>query len=78
MSHFDKLLSLPEGFTVVASTKNSEYASIDLETKPTPGMQFHPKLEHTFRGSDLLRNFAIDICGAKPNWITGDFIQQEE
>lgn len=77
MSHFDKLVSLPTGFVVIAATQNSEYAGIAHEEKPIFGVQFHPELEHTPRGSDLLRNFSVDICGAQPNWKMGDFVQLE-
>ncbi|KAK0616871.1 GMP synthase [Immersiella caudata] len=77
MSHFDKLVKLPEGFVTVASTKNSEYAGIAHQTKPIYGVQFHPELEHTPRGTEILRNFAIDICGAQANWVMKDFIQKE-
>ncbi|KAG5917988.1 GMP synthase (glutamine-hydrolyzing) [Claviceps capensis] len=77
MSHFDKLVRLPEGFVVVAKTANSEFAGIAHQTKPVFGVQFHPELEHTPRGSELLRNFSVDICGALPNWVMSDFIEQE-
>ncbi|KAK9423225.1 putative GMP synthase [glutamine-hydrolyzing] [Seiridium unicorne] len=77
MSHFDKLVRLPEGFVVVAKTANSEFAGIAHQTKPIFGVQFHPELEHTPLGSKLLRNFSIDICGAQPNWVMSDFIEQE-
>ncbi|PTB65781.1 GMP synthase [Trichoderma citrinoviride] len=77
MSHFDKLVKLPEGFEVIASTKNSEYAGIAHQTKPIYGVQFHPELEHTPRGIEILRNFAIEICGAQPNWEMKDFIKKE-
>ncbi|KAG6213294.1 GMP synthase (glutamine-hydrolyzing) [Claviceps purpurea] len=77
MSHFDKLVCLPEGFVVVAKTANSEFAGIAHQTKPVFGVQFHPELEHTPRGSELLRNFSVDICGAVPNWVMSDFIEQE-
>ncbi|KAH7032939.1 GMP synthase [Microdochium trichocladiopsis] len=77
MSHFDKLVKLPAGFVVVASTTNSEFAGIAHETKPIYGVQFHPELEHTPRGSEILRNFAIDICGAQDSWVMKDFIQKE-
>ncbi|KAI0445095.1 GMP synthase [Xylaria telfairii] len=77
MSHFDKLVSLPTGFVVIAATKNSEYAGIAHEDKPIFGVQFHPELEHTPRGSEILRNFSVDICGAQPNWKMGDFVQLE-
>ncbi|KAL5085628.1 GMP synthase (glutamine-hydrolyzing) [Trichoderma cf. simile WF8] len=77
MSHFDKLVRLPEGFVVVAKTANSEFAGIAHQTKPIFGVQFHPELEHTPRGKELLRNFSVDICGAQPNWEMSDFIEQE-
>uniref|UniRef100_A0A093V607 GMP synthase (glutamine-hydrolyzing) n=1 Tax=Talaromyces marneffei PM1 TaxID=1077442 RepID=A0A093V607_TALMA len=77
MSHFDKLVSLPEGFVVIGATKNSEYAGIAHKEKPIFGVQFHPELEHTPRGVDVLRNFSVDICGAQPNWKMGDFVQLE-
>ncbi|KAF3076032.1 GMP synthase [glutamine-hydrolyzing] [Trichoderma lentiforme] len=77
MSHFDKLVRMPEGFVVVAKTANSEFAGIAHQTKPIFGVQFHPELEHTPRGSELLRNFSVDICGAQPNWEMSDFIEQE-
>lgn len=77
MSHFDKLIHLPEGFVVVAKTANSEFAGIAHQTKPIFGVQFHPELEHTPRGSELLRNFSVDICGAQPNWVMSDFVEQE-
>ncbi|KAJ5490432.1 GMP synthase [Penicillium expansum] len=77
MSHYDKLVSLPTGFVVIGATKNSEYAGIAHEEKPIFGVQFHPELEHTPRGTEILRNFSVDICGAEPNWKMGDFAQLE-
>ncbi|CAP73217.1 uncharacterized protein PODANS_2_6240 [Podospora anserina S mat+] len=77
MSHFDKLVKLPEGFTILASTPNSEFAGIAHETKPVFGVQFHPEVEHTPRGVELFKNFAVDICGARQHWVMSDFIQHE-
>ncbi|KAJ5983756.1 GMP synthase [Penicillium waksmanii] len=77
MSHFDKLISLPTDFVVIGATTNSEYASIAHKEKPIFGVQFHPELEHTPRGTDILRNFSVDICGAQANWKMGDFAQLE-
>ncbi|KAH7353477.1 GMP synthase [Plectosphaerella cucumerina] len=76
MSHFDKLVKLPEGFTVVASTANSEFAGIAHKTKPIYGASHCQRLP-TPRGSEILRNFAVDICGAKQDWVMKDFIQKE-
>ncbi|VUC30096.1 unnamed protein product [Clonostachys rosea] len=77
MSHFDKLINLPTDFVVVAATKNSEFAGIAHKDKPIFGVQFHPELEHTPRGTEILSNFSIDICGAKPNWKMGNFVDLE-
>ncbi|KAK4177616.1 putative GMP synthase [Triangularia setosa] len=77
MSHFDKLVKLPEGFTILASTPNSEFAGIAHQTKPVFGVQFHPEVEHTPRGVELFKNFAVDICGARQHWVMSDFIQHE-
>ncbi|KAK0665529.1 putative GMP synthase [Cercophora samala] len=77
MSHFDKLVKLPEGFTILASTPNSEFAGIAHESKPVFGVQFHPEVEHTPRGVELFKNFAVDICGARQHWVMSDFIQHE-
>lgn len=77
MSHFDKLVTLPEGFITVASTKSSEYAGTAHKEKPIYGIQFHPELSHTPRGTELLKNFAVDICGARQHWVMSDFIKHE-
>ncbi|KAJ5756000.1 GMP synthase [Penicillium manginii] len=77
MSHYDKLISLPTDFVVIGATTNSEYASIAHKDKPIFGVQFHPELEHTPRGTDILRNFSVDICGAQANWKMGDFAELE-
>jgi GMP synthase (glutamine-hydrolysing) len=77
MSHGDKLSQLPTGFCTIASTQNSPYACIAHETKPIFGIQFHPEVTHTLRGTELLKNFAVDICGAKQNWTMSNFIEKE-
>ncbi|OJJ44766.1 hypothetical protein ASPZODRAFT_134889 [Penicilliopsis zonata CBS 506.65] len=77
MSHGDKLAQLPEGFHVIATTANSEYAGIAHQTKPIYGVQFHPEVSHTPRGVELLKNFAVDICGAQQNWTMSKFVDQE-
>ena len=77
MSHGDKLGKLPEGFCTIATTKNSPYAGIAHETKPIFGLQFHPEVTHILRGKDMLKNFAVGICGAQANWNMSNFIEQE-
>ncbi|EFW98701.1 gmp synthase [Grosmannia clavigera kw1407] len=75
MSHDDKLIKLPNNYAVIASSQNSEYAGIVHKTKPIYGIQFHPEVEHTPRGIDLLKNFAVSICKAQQHWVMSDFIE---
>ncbi len=77
MSHGDKLAKLPEGFHTVATSDNSEYAAIAHGTKPIYGLQFHPEVTHTPKGTKLLENFAIGICGSKQTWTMSAFMGQE-
>ncbi len=77
MSHGDKLSGLPAGFCTTATTRNSPYAGIAHEKDPIFGIQFHPEVTHTPCGKQLLRNFAVNICGAKANWTMSNFIDQE-
>ncbi|KAI1907826.1 GMP synthase (glutamine-hydrolyzing) [Ophidiomyces ophidiicola] len=77
MSHGDKLVKLPQDFHTIATTGNSEYAGIAHETKPIYGIQFHPEVTHTPDGIHLIRNFAVDICGAQQNWTMAKFVDQE-
>ncbi|ODV63798.1 GMP synthase (glutamine-hydrolyzing) [Ascoidea rubescens DSM 1968] len=77
MSHHDKLSALPQGFKVVATSDNSPFAAMAHETKPIYGLQFHPEVTHSVKGKELLRNFALDICQANPNWSMENFIDTE-
>jgi len=77
MSHGDKLRGLPTGFHTIATTKNSPYAGIAHESKNIYGIQFHPEVTHTPRGTKLLENFAVGICKAKQDWSMATFVDQE-
>ncbi|PHH83421.1 hypothetical protein CDD83_2987 [Cordyceps sp. RAO-2017] len=77
MSHFDKLVHMPDGFVRIASTKNTAYAGIAHQSKPIFGIQLHPEISHTSRGTDILNNFATKICNARPNWEMENFTEKE-
>ncbi|KKK14238.1 hypothetical protein P175DRAFT_0526060 [Aspergillus ochraceoroseus IBT 24754] len=77
MSHGDKLRNLPEGFHTIGTTGNSEYAAIAHQTDAVYGIQFHPEVTHTPQGGQLLKNFAVGICGAEQKWTMAEFIGQE-
>ncbi|HEX6068047.1 MAG TPA: glutamine-hydrolyzing GMP synthase [Nitrososphaera sp.] len=75
MSHGDAAEKLPEGFQVLAHTDNSSSAAIGNRDKKFYGIQFHPEVVHTERGVQVLKNFAQEISGAKPEWDMQSFIE---
>jgi GMP synthase (glutamine-hydrolysing) len=75
MSHADAAEKLPEGFKVLARTENSFSAAIGNPDKKFYGIQFHPEVVHTEKGTQILKNFAQTISGAKPEWDIGSFIE---
>jgi GMP synthase (glutamine-hydrolysing) len=74
MSHGDAAEKLPAGFKVLAHTDNSFSAAIGNSEKRFYGIQFHPEVAHTERGTQILRNFAHEISGAKAEWDMESFI----
>ncbi|HXZ26620.1 MAG TPA: glutamine-hydrolyzing GMP synthase [Terriglobales bacterium] len=73
MSHGDNVRELPPGFHQTAKTA-SAIAAIENPAKKMYAVQFHPEVHHTQRGADILRNFVLDICGARPEWTPQHFI----
>jgi GMP synthase (glutamine-hydrolysing) len=73
MSHGDEAEELPPGFRLTAKTPNA-VAAIENAKGKMWAVQFHPEVHHTALGSDILRNFALNICGAKPSWTPQHFI----
>jgi GMP synthase (glutamine-hydrolysing) len=74
MSHGDEALELPGGFSLVAKTSNA-LAAIANPERRIWAVQFHPEVHHTKHGSELLRNFVFNLCGAKPDWTSRHFIE---
>ena len=68
MSHGDRVEVLPGGFQAIASSKNSPNAAMGNHADQIYGLQFHPEVEHTPMGQEILRRFAVDICGAQADW----------
>ncbi len=75
MSHGDEALELPSGFKQVARSSNA-MAAIEDAGRRIWAVQFHPEVHHTPLGTQILRNFIFDICGAKPNWTPQRFIDE--
>ena len=72
-SHGDHVVGLPEGFSVTGRTDNA-IAAVENAAKKTYGVEFHPEVNHTERGAEILNNFIFQICGAKQNWDRAGFI----
>ncbi|KAH0353785.1 GMP synthase subunit B, partial [Aureobasidium melanogenum] len=77
MSHGDKLSQRPAGFVTVAASENAPFAGIAHEEKEWFGIQFHPEVTHTKKGTPLIKNFAANICGAKQDWTMDAFVGKE-
>lgn len=62
MSHGDCVTSLPPGFRVAGSTRHTQHAMVLHEEHSLMGVQFHPEVQHTELGREILRHFALDLC----------------
>jgi GMP synthase (glutamine-hydrolysing) len=76
MSHGDKVTELPPGFKLMASTPSCPIAGMADEARRFYAVQFHPEVTHTVQGKALLERFVLGICGAKKDWIMGDYIAE--
>jgi GMP synthase (glutamine-hydrolysing) len=72
-SHGDHVIEVPAGFAITGRTDNA-IGSVEHAEKHYYGVEFHPEVNHTDRGTQILHNFVFDICGAKKNWNRAGFI----
>ncbi len=77
MSHTDQAAALPPGFKSIAYSENCKNAAISCPEKKLYGVQFHPEVEHTQNGKQILHNFIYKICGAKGDYTMDDYIQTQ-
>ncbi|MGH9702309.1 MAG: glutamine-hydrolyzing GMP synthase [Candidatus Acidiferrales bacterium] len=74
-SHGDHVVGLPPGFQITGKTENAIGAAEDPQ-RNLFALEFHPEVQHTECGSEMLRNFVFEICGAKRNWSRASFISE--
>jgi len=74
MSHGDKVVAMPPGFRLMASTESCPIAGMADEARGYYGVQFHLEVTHTAQGEAILRRFALEICGCRPDWVMGDYV----
>ena len=77
MSHTDYVAEAPVGFKIIAHTDVCPVAAIANEEKKLYGVQFHPEVEHTPFGKDMLRNFVLNICDLEPSWSMASFAEEK-
>ena len=76
MSHADRIRRMPEGFSALAGSKNSPVAAMADASRRIFGVQFHPEVAHTPRGTRILKNFLFKVCGCKPLWTMSSFVER--
>jgi GMP synthase (glutamine-hydrolysing) len=76
MSHGDRIEEPPPTFQAIAESSNSPVAAMADVQRHLYGVQFHPEVQHTPRGIDLLRNFALNVAQATPDWTPSIFIDE--
>lgn len=76
MSHGDRVERLPPGFSTIAMSKNAPLAAMANAELRLYGVQFHPEVTHTEHGTEILRRFALDICGCPGDWTPGNIIAE--
>lgn len=76
MSHTDQIELPPPDFKVVASTENCPIAAIANVEKKLYGVQFHPEVSHTHRGTEIIRNFLFEVCDCSADWTMDSLIEQ--
>lgn len=74
MSHGDTITAIPENFKCIASTSKVKFAAYQAVNEKLWGVQFHPEVFHSLQGTQLLKNFVVDICGSRQDWSAASFV----
>jgi GMP synthase (glutamine-hydrolysing) len=75
-SHGDFVAAPPAGFDVIATSPNAPVAAMQHADRELYALLFHPEVAHTDSGTDILRNFAFDICGCRGDWTMASFVDE--
>ncbi|MFC1497376.1 glutamine-hydrolyzing GMP synthase [Verrucomicrobiota bacterium] len=76
MSHGDQVVSMPDGFRVLAETGTCPAAAMGNDNRKIYGLQFHPEVVHTPKGTEILKHFIFDICRCAGDWEMAQFIKE--
>lgn len=75
MSHTDYIEEAPEGFVITAKSETCDVCAMKNEEKKIYAVQFHPEVEHTEKGREIINNFLYNVCGLEKDWDMGSFCQ---
>lgn len=76
MSHTDYIEKAPENFVITAKSETCDVCAMKNEEKKIYAVQFHPEVEHTEKGREVINNFLYNVCGLTQDWDMGDFCQE--
>jgi GMP synthase (glutamine-hydrolysing) len=77
MSHRDSVVAAPDGARVTAGSLSTPIAAFEHADRRLYGVQFHPEVQHTPHGQDLLKNFLYEVAGAPPAWTPATVIEEQ-
>ncbi len=75
MSHADTIAGLPHNYAITGSTVDVKAGAFHIRGEKTWGIQFHPEVYHTTQGTQMLKNFVVNICGCSQNWTPDSFAE---
>jgi GMP synthase (glutamine-hydrolysing) len=75
-SHGDFVASQPPGFTITATSANAPISAMEAPERDLYALLFHPEVAHTEHGAEILKNFAMNVCGCTGDWTTASFIDE--
>ncbi|QUH19927.1 glutamine-hydrolyzing GMP synthase [Alkaliphilus sp. B6464] len=77
MSHTDFIEAAPSDFEISATTSDCPVAAMENQKRGLYAVQFHPEVEHTEKGKDIIKNFLYEICNCQGDWTMGNYIEKE-
>lgn len=76
MSHGDRITTLPDGFEAIGTSAHSPYAAMANHERGIYGLQFHPEVNHTIGGAEIIRKFIVEVSGITPDWTPASIIER--
>lgn len=77
MSHTDFIEKAPDGFEITAYTQDCPVATMENRENKLYAVQFHPEVEHTQFGREIIQNFVFEVCKCSGSWTTENYINEE-